>query len=109
MHSIKSNTDITVAILEFVPNSMVITTVFNKSNGKLSVTSEYSTEITKEKTSPYDSFAQIVEGNAEIIINKESHLLLTGRSIVIPAHAPNYMRANWRFKMILTSCQTALQ
>jgi len=107
MHSIKSGTDITVAILEFIPNTMMITTIFIKANGKLSVVSAHSDEITREKTSPHDSFAQIVEGNAEIIINKESHLLLTGRSIIIPAHAPNYMRSNWRFKMILTSCQNA--
>jgi quercetin dioxygenase-like cupin family protein len=55
-----------------------------------------------EKTTPFDSFAQISEGKAEIFIDGESHLLQTGQSIVIPAHAPNYIRSNGRFKMIMT-------
>jgi quercetin dioxygenase-like cupin family protein len=55
-----------------------------------------------EKTSPFDSFAQIIDGKAEIVIDGESHLLDTGQSIIIPAHTPNKINANERFKMILT-------
>jgi len=55
-----------------------------------------------EKTTPYDTFAQIIEGKAEIVIKGQSNFLVTGQSIVIPAHAPNFIKANGRFKMILT-------
>ncbi len=55
-----------------------------------------------EKTSPFDTFAQIIDGKAEIVINGKSNHLETGQSIVIPAHAPNFVTPNGRFKMILT-------
>ena len=55
-----------------------------------------------EKTSPFDTFVQIIEGKANIIINKVSSLLLTGQGIIIPAHASNQIMPNGRFKMIST-------
>ena len=55
-----------------------------------------------EKTSPFDSYAQIVEGTAEIVIDSVSHVLKSGQGIIIPAHAPNFIKPNGRFKIIMT-------
>jgi quercetin dioxygenase-like cupin family protein len=55
-----------------------------------------------EKTTPFDAFAQIIEGQADIVISGKSNLLQTGDSIVIPAHQPNFIKPNGRFKMVLT-------
>jgi quercetin dioxygenase-like cupin family protein len=93
---------ITVEIIEYVPNSVVMKTILKKSTGNISVMSFDSGEGLTEKTTPFDTFAQIIEGKAEMVINGISHLLETGQSIVIPAHAPNLIRPNGRFKMILT-------
>lgn len=98
----KSKAHITVEIIEYVPNSVVIKTILKKSTGNISVMSFDSGEGLTEKTSPFDTFAQIIEGKAEIVINGESNFLQTGQSIVIPAHESNYVKPNGRFKMILT-------
>ena len=98
----KSKAFITVEIIEYVPNSVVIKTVLKKSTGNITVMSVDSGEGLTEKTSPFDTFAQVIDGQAEIVINGLSNLLKTGQSIVIPAHAPNYIKPNERFKMILT-------
>jgi quercetin dioxygenase-like cupin family protein len=98
----KSKMLITVEIIEYVPNSVVIKTILKKSTGNVSVMSFDSGEGLTEKTSPFDTFAQIIEGNAEIVIRGKSNHLLTGQSIVIPAHAANYIKPNGRFKMIST-------
>ena len=98
----KSKAFITVEIIEYVPNSVVIKTILKKSTGNITVMSVDSGEGLTEKTSPFDTFVQVIDGQAEIVINKISNLLKTGQSIVIPAHAPNYITANERFKMILT-------
>jgi quercetin dioxygenase-like cupin family protein len=55
-----------------------------------------------EKTSPFDTFVQIIEGKADIVIDKISNVLQSGQGIIIPAHAPNYIKPNGRFKMIST-------
>lgn len=98
----KSKIYITVEIIEYVPNSVVIKTILKKSTGNISVMSFDSGEGLTEKTSPFDTFVQIIEGKAEIVIDGTSNILETGQSIVIPAHTTNLVKPNERFKMILT-------
>ncbi len=98
----KSKVLITVEIIEYIPNSVVIKTILKKSTGNISVMSFDTGEGLTEKTTPFDTFAQIIEGKAEIIIKGVSSILVTGESIVIPAHASNLIKANERFKMIMT-------
>jgi quercetin dioxygenase-like cupin family protein len=98
----KSKAYITVEIIEYVPNSVVIKTILKKSTGNISVMSFDVGEGLTEKTSPFDTYAQIIEGKAEIVIDGESIILVTGQSLIIPAHKPNLIKANGRFKMILT-------
>lgn len=99
---VKSKSHIVVEIIEYVPNSVVSKSILKKLTGHISVMSFDSGEGLTEKTSPFDTFAQIIEGKANIVIDKVSHLLQTGMGIVIPAHAVNYIKPNGRFKMILT-------
>jgi quercetin dioxygenase-like cupin family protein len=76
--------------------------MLRKSTGNISVMSFDVGEGLTEKTSPFDTFAQIIEGKAEIIITGNSHFLFTGGSIIIPAHAPHHIKPDGRFKMITT-------
>ncbi len=99
---VKSKSHIVVEIIEYVPNSVVSKSILKKLTGNISVMSFDNGEGLTEKTSPFDTFAQIIEGKANIVIDKVSHLLQTGMGIVIPAHAVNYIKPNGRFKMILT-------
>ena len=99
---VKATLHIIVEIIEYVPNSVVIKTIIRKSTGNISIMSFDSGEGLTEKTSPFDTFAQIIEGKAEIVINKVCSLLETGMGIIIPAHASNFIKPNGRFKMILT-------
>jgi quercetin dioxygenase-like cupin family protein len=98
----KEKAYITVEIIEYLPNAVVIKTVLKKSTGNISVMSFDSGEGLTERTMPFDTFAQIIDGEANIVIRGESHKLKTGQSIVIPAHASNLVKPNGRFKMILT-------
>lgn len=98
----KSKAYIIVEIIEYVPNSVVIKTVMKKATGNISVMSFDTGEAFMEKMSPYDTFIQIIDGKAEIIIDKKSNVLDTGQSIIVPAHAVNTIQANQRFKMIST-------
>lgn len=98
----KSKAHITVEIIEYVPNSVVSKTIIKKTTGTISAMSFDTGEGLTEKTSPFDTFAQIIEGKAEMVIDGTSVLLETGQSIIIPAHKSNHINANGRFKMIQT-------
>ncbi|MFA5849184.1 MAG: cupin domain-containing protein [Bacteroidales bacterium] len=93
---------IIVEIIEYVPKSVVIKTIIKKTTGSISAMSMDTGEVMTEKISPFDTFAQIIDGKAEIVIDGKSNILVTGESIIIPAHTPNLVRANERFKMIST-------
>jgi quercetin dioxygenase-like cupin family protein len=98
----KSKAFIIVEIIEYVPDSVVIKTIIKKTTGNVSAVSFDSGEKIEEKTSPFDTFIQIIDGNAEIVIDGKSNHLDTGQSIIIPAHSQNSIKANDRFKMIST-------
>jgi quercetin dioxygenase-like cupin family protein len=98
----KSKAHIIVEIIEYMANSVVIKTIIKKSTGNISVMSFDSGEGLTEKTSPFDTFVQILEGKAEIVIDKETTLLESGQGIIIPAHSSNFIKPNGRFKMIST-------
>lgn len=98
----KASAFITVEIIEYIPNSVVIKTILKKSTGNISVMSFDTGEGLTEKSSPFDTFLQVIDGQAEIVINKKSNLLKIGQSIVIPAHATNIVKPNGRFKLIMT-------
>jgi quercetin dioxygenase-like cupin family protein len=98
----KSKGLIIVEIIEYVPNAVLSKTIIKKSTGNISVMSFDSGEGLTEKTSPFETFAQIIDGKAEIVIDGVSNLLETGQGIILPAHLPNTFRANERFKMIIT-------
>lgn len=98
----KAKAFIIVEIIEYIPNSVVIKTIIKKTTGNVSAVSFDSGEALTEKTSPFDTFIQVIDGKAEVIIEGTSNLLNTGQSIIIPAHARNTIKANERFKMIST-------
>ena len=93
---------IIVEIIEYVPNAVVIKTIIKKSTGNISIMSFDSGEGLTVKTSPFDTFAQIIEGSADIVIDNVTNHVETGMGIIIPAHLPNYIKPNGRFKMIQT-------
>lgn len=98
----KATPMITVEIIEYVAKSVVIKTILKKSSGNISIVSVDSGEGLTEKTSPFDTFVQVVDGSACLFIRNQSHALSTGDSIIIPAHASSFVEPNGRFKMITT-------
>lgn len=98
----KSKVYITVQIIEYVANSVVTKTILKKSTGTISVTSFDSGKGLIEKTIPFDTYVQIIDGKAKIVIDGEPLLLKTGQSVIIPAHKSSFIQPNGRFKMLLT-------
>ncbi len=98
----KSKIHILIETLEYVPNSVVSKTIIRKITGNISVMAIDTGETLVEKISPFDTFVQIIEGTAEVIIDNQRNMLQTGQGIIIPAHISNIVKANGRFKMIST-------
>lgn len=98
----RAKTFIVIEIIEYISNSVVMKSIIKKSTGNITAFLFDKGEALTEKIIPFDSFVQIIDGRAEIVIDGISHLLETGQSIIIPAHSSNIVKANERFKMIST-------
>jgi quercetin dioxygenase-like cupin family protein len=102
----KSKPNLTSEIIEYTTNAVVIKTILKKTTGNITVMSFDSGKGLSEKITPYDTFVQIIDGAANIVISGISNILSTGQSIVIPAHAANHVAPNGRFKMIVTTIKS---
>ena len=105
----KAKALIIIEIIEYVPNGVLTKTIIKKATGNISVMSFDAGEGLQEKTSPFDTFVQIIDGQAEVVIDGVSHSLGTGQGIVLPAHLSNVFQANERFKMILSTIKSGYE
>lgn len=98
----KSKKQTLTEIIEYVPNSVATKTIMHRATGNVSVVAIDKGKALREKISPFDTFIQIIEGTAEVIVDKTTSILKTGESIIIPAHTCNNVKASGRLKIILT-------
>lgn len=98
----KSKSHILIEIIDYVPNSVVSKTIIRKTTGNVSVVAIDTGEVMAEKISPFDTFIQVIEGVAEVVIDDVPSILQTGQAIIIPAHTSHIVSANERFKMVAT-------
>ena len=93
---------VTLNAIVYLPDSIVTKTILSKNTGNVKVTAMESGKVLKEKTSPFDSLIQIIEGKAEIVIDNITNKVESGQFIIVPAHSHNFIRATERFKMSST-------
>ena len=98
----KLKAHIIVEIIEYIPNSVVSRTIIKKTTGNITVSSFDAGEELAEKTSPFDTFIQIIDGGAEEVIDDKKYHLNLGEGIIVPAHTRHCINANQQFKMIST-------
>ena len=98
----RSEAFVVAEVINYIPNSIVIKSIIKKLTGNISAISFDSGELLNGKTSPFETFIQIIEGTAEVVIDDRSISLETGQSIIIPAHSRNTIKAVEKFKMLST-------
>ena len=55
-----------------------------------------------EHTAPFDALVHILEGEAQVTISGKASDLKAGDAIIMPANEPHALKANQKFKMLLT-------
>lgn len=99
---VKGTAHIVVELIEYEHNAVVSKSIMKKATGYIKALSFASGEGLNEKISPFDTYAQVIDGSAVIEINGKVSTLKTGDGILIPAHKPSHIKPNGRFKLILT-------
>lgn len=97
---IKGHCFVLADTVEYAPGSVISKTCLKKATGIVYVFSADTGKVLAERTSPFDTFIQVIEGTAEVIIENKPITVYVGQALVIPAHVRSSMVAKTRFKMI---------
>lgn len=98
----KGKAHIIVEIIEYLPNAVVSKTIVKKITGNITATSMAIGEELGEKSSPFDTYIQIIDGTAQVSINDKVIILKLGEGVIIPAHSRHSFNASEQFKMLTT-------
>ena len=98
----KAKTHIILESVDYSPKSVVCKKIIKKTTGSVSAVSFDSGEALPVEISPFDTFIQIIDGEAVAVIDDKEYRLSVGESIIIPAHSSNSIEARVHFKMIST-------
>ena len=88
--------------IEYADGSVVSKTILKKTTGNITLFAFDIGEGLSEHSSPYEALVQLLDGKAEIIIGGTSYNLNAGQNIILPANIPHALKANEKFKMMLT-------
>lgn len=88
-------------LVTYNEGSVVSKTLIDKKIGTVTIFSFGEGQGLSEHTVPYDAFVQVVDGEAEVVINGEPHTVTAGQMIIMPANIPHELRAVKQFKMLL--------
>jgi len=82
-------------------DSIVSRVIVDKKTGTITLFAFDVKQSLSEHTAPFDAMVYLVEGEAEITIDKGKFVLREGDMIVMPANIPHAVKATKRFKMLL--------
>ncbi len=88
--------------IDYADNGIVSKRVMEKPTGNLTLFAFDKGQRLSEHSAPFDAMVQVLEGTADIHINKEPHKLNEGETIIMPANIPHAVFATEKFKMLLT-------
>lgn len=88
--------------IDYANGSVVSKTIVKKPTGNITLFAFDTGEGLAEHSSPYDALVQLLDGKAEITIGGTSYNLQAGQNIILPANIPHALKANEKFKMMLT-------
>lgn len=88
-------------LISYQQDSIVSRELLRKKYGTLTIFAFDKGQGLSEHTAPFDATVFLIEGKAEVRIDKDIHILSEGQMIIMPANIPHAINAIERFKMIL--------
>ena len=91
------------SLVEYNADSVVSREIIKKEIGTVTIFAFDKGQGLSEHSAPFDVMVQIIDGEAEITIAGEPHIVKADEMIVLPADIPHALQAkNMPYKMILT-------
>jgi len=88
-------------LVSYQEGSIVSRTIMEKKAGTLTLFAVAEGQGLSEHTAPFDALVYILDGEAEVLISGQPHLVKQGQMIIMPANQPHALKAMKQFKMML--------
>jgi quercetin dioxygenase-like cupin family protein len=88
-------------LLKYQTEAVVSREIIKKDAGTVTLFAFDKGQGLSEHTAPFDAMVYIVDGSANIRIEKKSHIVKKGQIIIMPANKPHALKAIQTFKMLL--------
>ena len=89
-------------LIDYQESSVVSRTLVDKKAGTVTLFAFDEQQGLSEHVAPFDAMVQIIDGEAEVIIQGKAHVVKEGEMMIMPANKPHALKATKRFKMLLT-------
>lgn len=90
-----------IELVKYQPGAVVSREVIRKKTGTVTLFAFDEGQGLSEHTAPFDALVYILEGEAEIKLSGEPHVLNAGDTIIMPANEPHALKAVKPYKMLL--------
>ena len=91
-----------LSLVNYQDGTVVSRTLLKRPAGTLTLFAFDEAQGLSEHTSPFDALAQVLEGDAEIVIAGKSLTAKSGEVVLLPANQPHSLKAITKFKMLLS-------
>lgn len=89
-------------IVQYQKGTIVSKGIMDDKNGRVSLFAFAKGEKLSPHKAPFDALVQVLEGEAEIVIDDKPFNISAGKSIIMPANIMHAVNAHQNFKMLLT-------
>ena len=89
-------------LVEYQEGSVVSRTIIDQKTGTLTLFAFSQGQGLSEHSAPFDAIVQVLDGEAEIIIDRKPIITKAGETVLMPANIPHAVSAHKKFKMLLT-------
>ena len=89
-------------LISYADDSIVSKTLLDKPIGTITLFAFDTGQRLSEHTAPFDAVVQVVDGQGVVTIDGSDHIVNTGEIVIMPANIPHAVRAEQKFKMLLT-------
>ena len=93
--------------VDYSSDGIVSKRIIQKPTGNITLFAFDKGQELSEHSAPFDALVQVMEGNAQILINRQPFDLEKGQSIIMPANIPHGLKALENFKFMLVMIKSS--
>jgi quercetin dioxygenase-like cupin family protein len=91
-----------IELVDYADDSIVSKTIIDSRQGTITIFAFDQGQALSEHQVPHNAFVNVLQGKGTFTIDSTEHTVMEGQVVIMPANIPHSVRAEQKFKWILT-------